>query len=121
MENPSTFLAFFTAVLCPSAAAALGKLTGVFFPSAALVVCTLPDTAPRVVFPTQVAHNNACPVLHVGCVVSDGELLNEGEDVEVIWEFVFFEFLFLFFFSFSSFCGRLWCLDFAVEELIGNL
>lgn len=62
---PGTFLALFGAVLCATAAAALCELPCVLFPLAALPVGALSDAAARVVFPTEVAHDYACPVRHV--------------------------------------------------------
>ena len=97
MEYPRALLALFAAVLCPATAAALGKLACVLFPAAALVVSALSDAASGVVFPAEVAHNNACPVLHVRCVVPNGELLDEREDVEVVRELILFQLLFFFF------------------------
>jgi hypothetical protein len=65
VENPRALLALFAAVLGTSAAAALSKLARVLFPATTLVVRTLPDASTRVVLSAKVAHNHACPVLHV--------------------------------------------------------
>jgi hypothetical protein len=96
MEDPGTLLALFTAVLCPSAASALGKLSGVFFPFSALVVRALSNPAFRVILAAEITHYHACPVLHLWRMMSDGELLNQWEDVEVIWlEVLFYKLLLL--------------------------
>ena len=92
MENPSALLAFLAAVLRPSAPSALGELPRELFPFPALVVGAVSDSASAVVFPAEVTHYYASPVLHVLAVVTDGELLDEREDVEVVWEEVFFFF-----------------------------
>ena len=84
VEDPGALLALFAAVLGASASPALGELPCVFFPPPTLVVGTLPDATTGVVFSAQVAHNHAGPVLHVRCVVTDGELLDQREDVEVV-------------------------------------
>lgn len=59
---PGAFLAFFGAVFCATAAAALCELPCVFFPLAALPVSTLSDATAGVVFPAEVAHDYTCPV-----------------------------------------------------------
>lgn len=102
MENPGALLALFAAVFGPSAAAALSKLARELFPTTALVVCALPDASARVVFSAKVAHNDACLVLHVRGMVSHGELLDQGEDVEVVWKLVFFKFFLILFLCLSS-------------------
>lgn len=95
VERPRTLLAFLAAVLGASASAAFGELASVFFPLAALVVGTLADAASRVVLPAQVPHDDASPVLHVGAVMSDGELFDQGKDVEIVWKKELFLHLFL--------------------------
>jgi hypothetical protein len=86
--NPGAFLALFAAVFGPSAAAAFGKLACKLFPAAALVVGALPDASTGVILPAEVTHNNTRPVLHVRCVVSNRKLLDQREDVEVVWELI---------------------------------
>jgi hypothetical protein len=86
VESPSTLLALFAAVLGPPASAALGKLTGVLFPLATLVVCTLADASTSVVLAAEVSHNNTSPVLHISAVVANCELLNKWEEVKVVGE-----------------------------------
>ena len=93
---PCAFLALLRAVLCPPAASALGKLSSVLLPLAALPIGALSDATARLVFPAEVAHDHASPILHVvllwGCwrvvvVVAGrgfgGELLDEREDI--VW------------------------------------
>lgn len=86
MERPCALLALFAAILSTPASPALGELAGVLFPFAALVVCALPDTASCIIFAAEVSHNHAGPVLHICRVVSGGEPLDQGEDVEVVRE-----------------------------------
>lgn len=90
VEGPRTLLALFAAVLGAAATAALSKLASVLFPFPALIVGALADTAPCLVFPAQVPHNDPCPVLHVCAVVSYGELLDQGEYVHIIRQKILF-------------------------------
>jgi len=91
---PRVLLAFLAAVLGSPTPSAFRKLASELLPLAALVVCTLSDPASRVVFSAQISHHDTCPVLHVLCVVDDGEFLNEWENVEVVGlEIFFFQFL----------------------------
>lgn len=92
VKHPSTLLAFLAAVLRPPASATLGKLACELLPFPALVVCTLSDAPTAVVLAAQVAHHHASPVLHVLAVVSDRELFDQRENVEVVWEQVLFLF-----------------------------
>jgi hypothetical protein len=89
MEGPRALLAFLTAIFGPPTPTALGKLAGEFFPFATLVVGTLPYTSSRIVFPTEVPHDDSCPVLHISTMVSHGELFDEIEDIEVIRQKIF--------------------------------
>lgn len=84
MVNPRSFLAVFAAVLGAAAASALGKLALEFLPLAALVVRTLTNAASRLILAAEVSHDHAGPVLHVLRVVPNGELLNQGEDIDII-------------------------------------
>ena len=86
-------LTLLAAVLGTAATSALGKLPRVLLPLSTLVVGALSDATPRVVFPAQVAHHHARPVLHVRGVVADRELLNQREDVVVVRELVFLQLL----------------------------
>lgn len=90
MVNPCALLAFFAAVLCTAASSTLGKLPCELLPLAALVVCTLPDPPSGVVLAAQVTHNHTSPVLHVLAVVTHCELLDKGEDIEIVRQEVFF-------------------------------
>jgi len=92
VEHPSTLLAFLAAVLRPPASATFGKLPCELLPFTTLIVCTLSDPTTAVVLAAQISHHNSCPVLHVLAVVSDSKLLDERENVEVVWEEVFFFF-----------------------------
>ena len=62
---PSALLTLFAAIFRPPASAAFRELPGVLFPLAALPVGALPDAASALVFPAEVAHYDASPVLHV--------------------------------------------------------
>lgn len=84
MVNPRSFLAVFTAVLGAATASAFGKLALEFLPLAALVVRTLTNAASRLILAAEVSHDHAGPVLHVLRVVPNGELLNQGEDIDII-------------------------------------
>lgn len=96
VKGPGTLLAILAAVLGPPAPTALGKLAGELLPLPALVVGALPDAATRIVFPTEVPHDDTGPVLHVLAVMPHCELLHEREEVEVVRKKVFFlEHLFL--------------------------
>lgn len=72
VASPGSLLALFAAVLSPSTAATFRELTSVFFPLAALPEGTLSDPTTAVVFPAQVAHNDASPVLHVALLGRHG-------------------------------------------------
>lgn len=87
---PSVFLALFAAVFCPSAAAALRKLTSPLFPSPTLIISTLAYATASIVLATQVSHHDASPVLHVLRVMADGEFFNKWEYVEIVWKQVLF-------------------------------
>lgn len=94
MVNPRALLTFFTAVLCPPAPSAFGKLPGVFLPFAALIIRALPNATTSVVFAAQVPHDNSSPVLHVLGMMSHREFFDQGEDVEVVWlEILIFQLL----------------------------
>lgn len=82
--HPCVFLAVLAAILCPPAAPALGELASEFFPLTALEVRALPDATSGIVFPTEIPHDNAGPVLHILWVMADGEFLNQRKDVEVV-------------------------------------
>lgn len=89
VERPGALLALLAAVFGAPAAATLGELARELLPLAALIVGALSDAAARVVLAAEVPHNNPGPVLHVGTVVADGELLHKGEDVQVVGEQIF--------------------------------
>lgn len=82
--HPRGLLAVFAAVFGAAATSALGKLSLEFLPLATLVVGTLTNATPRLVLAAEVSHDHARPVLHVLRVVSDSELLHQGEDVDVV-------------------------------------
>jgi len=84
MEGPGALLALLAAILGAPAPTALGKLTCVLLPLPALIVGALPDAAAGIVFAAEIPHHHAGPVLHVGAVVPNGELLDEGEEIEVV-------------------------------------
>ncbi len=90
VEHPGTLLALFAAVFRPPAPPAFGKLASELLPLPTLVVRTLPYPVSAVVLAAEIPHHDASPVLHVLAVMPDRELLNKREDVEVIWEEVFF-------------------------------
>lgn len=83
---PRGFLAVFAAVLGTAATAALCELALELLPFATLVVGALANPSTRLVLAAEVPHYHAGPVLHVLGVVSHGELLNEREDVHIIWK-----------------------------------
>jgi len=84
MIYPSTLLAIFAAIFRPPASPALCELPGVFFPLATLEVSALAYATFRIILPAKIPHDDSGPVLHIGSVVPDSELLHEGEDVEII-------------------------------------
>ena len=88
--RPGALLTLLAAVLCSAAPAALSKLPREFFPFTTLVVSTLPDAAAGVVLPAEIAHYNSGPVLHIRAMVSYCEFLNQGEDVKIVWQKIFF-------------------------------
>lgn len=90
VEDPGALLAFLAAVFRPSASPAFGKLSCELLPFPTLVVCTLSNPASTVVLAAQISHHNSCPVLHILAVVSDCEFLDKREDIEIIWEEIFF-------------------------------
>jgi hypothetical protein len=92
VEDPCTFLTFLAAVLRSPASSAFGKLPCELLPLPTLVVRTLPYSTPTVVLAAQIPHYNSSPVLHILTVVSNCEFLDEREDIEVVWEEVFFLF-----------------------------
>lgn len=65
MAAPCAFLALFAAVFGSPAASTFRKLPCELFPLAAPPVSALPYTTSTLVFATEVAHNNACPILHI--------------------------------------------------------
>lgn len=85
MIDPSILLALFTAILRAAAPPTFGKLPRPLLPFAALVIRTLAYTATSIVFPAKVPHYNTSPMLHVLRMVPYGELLDEREDIEVVW------------------------------------
>lgn len=95
MEGPGALLTLLAAVLGPAASATLGKLSCKLLPLAALVVGTLANATSGIVLAAQVSHNNSGPILHVRAVVSNRELFNQREDVEVVGEEIFLLVLFL--------------------------
>lgn len=84
MVDPRTLLTLLAAVLGATAASALGKLALVFLPLATLIVGALANASSRVILPAEIPHHHTRPVLHVLGVVSNGELLDQGEDIEVV-------------------------------------
>lgn len=90
MIHPGTLLTFLATVLCPPATSALGKLSRVFLPLPALIVRTLSDSASWIVFPAQVSHHNSGPILHVLAMMSNGELFDQGENIKIVRQEVFF-------------------------------
>jgi len=90
---PSTLLALFAAIFGPTTAPAFRELSRELLPLPTLPVSTLANASFRVVFPTQVSHYDACPVLHVLGMMPDRELFHEGEDVEVVGLEVLFIFV----------------------------
>jgi hypothetical protein len=90
MESPCTLLALFAAVFGSSASATLGKLTSVLFPFAALIVSTLADASTGVVLAAEISHNHTSPVLHISTVVTNCELLNKWEKVEIVVKQILF-------------------------------
>jgi len=88
--DPRTLLTLLAAIFRTTATATFGELSRVFLPFATFVIGTLSDASLGVVFPAQIPHDNACPVLHVLGVVPDGEFLYQREDVEVVWLEVLF-------------------------------
>lgn len=92
VEDPGGFLAFFAAILRPPASSAFCELAGELLPFPALVICTLSNAPTGIILAAQISHYNASPVLHVLTVMADCELFHKGEDVEVVWEEVFFFF-----------------------------
>ena len=76
VERPSALLAFLAAVLGASAASTLGELPRVLLPLPTLVEGTLTNAPSSIVLPAQVPHNDPGPILHVGAVVPDSELLH---------------------------------------------
>jgi len=92
VEDPSTFLALFAAVLRPPTPSAFRKLPCKLLPFPTLIVCTLPYASSWIIFPAQVPHHNPSPVLHILTVVSYCELLDQWEDVKIIWQKIFFLF-----------------------------
>jgi len=86
MVDPCTLLTLLATVLRLPAAPALCKLSCIGLPLAALVVGTLPDVASSLIFPAEIPHHNASPVLHVRRVYFGRELFDQREEVEVIGE-----------------------------------
>lgn len=89
VKDPGVLLAFFAAVFRPPAPTAFGKLTRVLLPFATSIIRTLANAASTVVLSTQISHDNPCPMTHVRGMVAHCELLNQGEDVEIIRQQVF--------------------------------
>ena len=90
MEGPCALLALFAAVLGSAAPAALSKLPRKLFPFAALIVGTLSDPTPSIIFPAKIAHYDASPVLHVSAVIPDCELLYKRKNIEIVWQKILF-------------------------------
>ena len=90
VENPRIFLAVLAAVFSTATAAALCELPCIFLPFTALIVCTLPYASSIVVFAAEVPHNDTSPMLHIWRMMAYCELLNEGEDIEIIREQILF-------------------------------
>jgi hypothetical protein len=84
--HPRGLLAVFAAVFGATAAPTLGKLSLELLPLATLVVGTLTDATSRLVLAAEISHDNARPVLHILRVVSNGELLHQGEDIDIVGE-----------------------------------
>lgn len=82
--HPSGFLALFAAVFGATATSTFGELTLEHLPLATFEVGTLADPAPCLIFATKISHDHTRPVLHVLRVMSHGELLHQGEDVDII-------------------------------------
>lgn len=89
MKDPSLLLTNLATILCLSAPPTLRKLSRVRLPSPTLVVSALPDISVCLVFATEIAHDDAGPVLHIVRVSFDGEFLDQGKDVEGLGEEVF--------------------------------
>lgn len=86
---PGCFLAVFAAVLGTSAAATFCELSLELLPLATLIVSTLTDSAARLILAAQISHHHAGPVLHVLGMVSNSELLNQWEDIDIIGQQIF--------------------------------
>ena len=84
MIHPSGFLALFAAVFGATATSTFGKLTLEHLPLATFEVGTLTDPTSRLIFAAKISHDHTRPVLHVLRVMSHGELLHQGEDVDII-------------------------------------
>lgn len=90
MERPGALLTLLAAILCPAAPTALSELPRKFFPFTALVISALPNPAPRIILTAEVPHNDASPVLHIGTMVPDSELLHQREYVEIVRKEILF-------------------------------
>jgi hypothetical protein len=84
MVNPCILLAILAAILCPPTSATLGELPCHFFPFSTSIVRTLSNSAPRIIFAAEVLHHHTRPVLHIFRMMANGELLHQGEGVEII-------------------------------------
>ena len=76
MVDPRTLLALFTAIFGASTTAAFGKLSRELLPLATFVIGALSDASLRVIFSTQIPHDDTRPVLHIFRMVSHSELFN---------------------------------------------
>ena len=86
MVHPRGFLAVLAAVFGPATTAAFCELPLEFLPFAALIVRALADTTARFILATEIPHHHTGPVPHVFRMVTDGELLNQREDVHIVRE-----------------------------------
>ena len=90
VEYPRILLAILAAILRATATSTFGKLTRELLPFAALIVRALPYATSIIVFAAKVPHDDPGPMLHIGRMVADGELLDKGKDIKIIWKQVFF-------------------------------
>jgi len=84
--DPGTLLALLTAVFRSTTSAAFCKLSCELLPLPTLIVGTLSDAPFGVILAAQVTHYYASPVLHILAMVTNSELLDQWENVEIIWK-----------------------------------
>jgi hypothetical protein len=82
--DPCTLLALFAAIFGATATAAFGKLSRELLPLATFIIGALSDASLRVIFPAQIPHDDARPVLHIFRMVPHSELFYQREDIEVV-------------------------------------